>query len=44
VLERFGGAEALARAVDASLDEVARLLRKPAALREALGLQLRAEG
>ncbi|MBD0337679.1 MAG: hypothetical protein ICV67_00125 [Thermoleophilia bacterium] len=35
-LDRFGGAEALARAVDESLDEVARLVGDPDALRELL--------
>ncbi|MEX2211114.1 MAG: hypothetical protein WD689_05055 [Gaiellaceae bacterium] len=35
-LERFGGAEAFARAVDESLDEVARLLKRPAELRDLL--------
>jgi L-seryl-tRNA(Ser) seleniumtransferase len=37
-LERFGGAEAFAAAVDASLDEAARLLARPDELRVALGL------
>jgi L-seryl-tRNA(Ser) seleniumtransferase len=37
-LERFGGAEAFAAAVDASLDEVARLIARPDELRRVLGL------
>ena len=37
-LERFGGAEAFAEAVDSSLDDVARLLARPDELRETLGL------
>jgi len=35
-LERFGGAEALAKAVDSSVDRLAALLREPAALRTLL--------
>jgi len=35
-LERFGGAEALAKAVDSSVDRLAALLRDPAALRALL--------
>ena len=35
-LERFGGAEALAKAVDSSVDRLAALLREPAALRALL--------
>ena len=37
-LERFGGADAFATAVDESLDEAARLLARPAELAAALGL------
>jgi L-seryl-tRNA(Ser) seleniumtransferase len=37
-LARFGGADAFAKAVDSSLDEVARLLTRPAELRDVLGL------
>ena len=37
-LERFGGADAFAAAVDASLDEVARLLERPAELRALLAV------
>jgi hypothetical protein len=35
-LERFGGAEALAKAVDSSVDRLAALLREPKALRTLL--------
>jgi L-seryl-tRNA(Ser) seleniumtransferase len=35
-LERFGGAEALAKAVDSAVDRLAALLREPAALRTLL--------
>jgi len=35
-LERFGGAEALAKAVDSSVDRLAALLREPSALRALL--------
>jgi L-seryl-tRNA(Ser) seleniumtransferase len=35
-LERFGGAEAFAKAVDSSVDRLAALLREPAALRALL--------
>jgi L-seryl-tRNA(Ser) seleniumtransferase len=37
-LDRFGGADAFAAAVDASLDEVARLLTRPAELRALLAV------
>jgi L-seryl-tRNA(Ser) seleniumtransferase len=37
-VERFGGAEAFASALDASLDELARVLESPRALRALLGL------
>jgi L-seryl-tRNA(Ser) seleniumtransferase len=37
-LEWFGGAPAFARAVDESLDEVARLLRSPGELAALLGV------
>jgi L-seryl-tRNA(Ser) seleniumtransferase len=37
-LERFGGPDAFAAAVDASLDEVARVLAQPAELRALLGV------
>jgi L-seryl-tRNA(Ser) seleniumtransferase len=35
-LERFGGAEALAKAVDSAVDRLAALLREPAAFRTLL--------